>query len=671
MRQLADDTIIDGRYRVTAHLGSGGMAEVYCATDLQLGRSVALKILHERFAADEEFVERFKREASSAAGLAHQHVVAVYDRGEWKGTSYIAMEYVPGQTLKQIITQTDPPTPLPPQRAVDLTVQILRAARFAHRRGIVHRDFKPQNVIVDEEDRAKVTDFGIARAGASDMTETGSILGTAQYLSPEQAQGHAVGARSDLYSIGIVLYELLTGRVPFDGDSAVTIALKQVSELPVPPSEINPQVTPELESVVLRALEKDPADRFADADEFIAALDAAASRIPSPRAIAAAEAAAAAAAAGGAVLAPPTGSQTMVVPPGGVAQRPPRRAARQGAGGAPPAPPPAPEPGPQRKRWPWLVLAGLLLVGVVLALVPILSPKQVKVPPVVGSTILVAQQRLQAAGFEVQSVRDNSVKPRNTVIQQDPAGGAQRKKGSQVTITVSDGPAIKNVPDVVGDPHLVAHKTLTDAGFTVGETRVSSDTVPVNKVISQSPDGRSLGVTGQKVVLQVSTGPERLPVPNVVGKTEDAARSALSAFRIVIKPTEDSKHDPGTVLKQTPARPNLPAQATITLAVATQPKKVPVPDVVGRSQNYATKVLSGAGFEVTPQEVAVDSADQDGKVQQQDPGAGGGKVDRGSTVTISVGHFDPTLNFEPGTPTTTAPATTTPTPTTTTPSPGE
>ena len=308
MRQLKDGAVIDDRYEITAHLGSGGMAEVYCATDTQLGRNVALKVLHERFAADEEFVERFKREASSAAGLAHQHVVGVYDRGEWEGTSYIAMEFVSGKTLKQVVLEEGP---LDPQRAVDLTVQILRAARFAHRRGIIHRDFKPQNVIIDDEGRAKVTDFGIARAGASDMTQTGSILGTAQYLSPEQAQGHAVGARSDLYSIGIILYELLTGRVPFEAESAVTIALKQVSEAPVPPSRHNRQVPPEIESVVLRALAKEPRDRFADADEFIAALEAAASRIPSARAIAAAEAAAAslpAAAAVGAaagVMAPP------------------------------------------------------------------------------------------------------------------------------------------------------------------------------------------------------------------------------------------------------------------------------------------------------------------------------------------------------------------------------
>ncbi len=278
MRRLAADAIIDGRYQVIGHLGTGGMADVYCAHDMQLERKVALKLLHDRFAQDEEFVERFRREASSAAGLQHQYVVSVYDRGEYDGTPYIAMEYVDGRTLKQLVREHGP---LDPARAADLTVQILRAARFAHRRGVIHRDFKPQNVIVDDEGRAKVTDFGIARAGASDMTQTGSIMGTAQYLSPEQAQGHAVNARSDLYSIGIILYELLTGRVPFDAESAVTVALKQVSESPYPPSQLNQAVTPELEAIVLRALAKDPADRFADADEFIAALEAAASRIPS------------------------------------------------------------------------------------------------------------------------------------------------------------------------------------------------------------------------------------------------------------------------------------------------------------------------------------------------------------------------------------------------------
>src|SRR5436305_4473321 len=219
------------------------MADVFLVEDQQLGRKVALKLLHGRFAADPDFVERFRREAQAAAGLQHPNVVGIYDRGSYDDTYYIAMEYLPGRSLKQLIRQE---APLDPVRAIDITIQILKAARFAHRRGIIHRDLKPHNVIVDDSDQAKVTDFGIARAGASDMTETGSILGTAQYLSPEQAQGHAVSPSSDLYSVGVILYELLTGRVPFDAEATVTIAIKHVSEAPLAPSEINPAIPPEL-----------------------------------------------------------------------------------------------------------------------------------------------------------------------------------------------------------------------------------------------------------------------------------------------------------------------------------------------------------------------------------------------------------------------------------------
>ncbi len=208
MAGLAPGTIVDSRYKIVSRLGAGGMADVFLAEDEQLGRKVALKLLYQRFAEDPGFVERFRREAQAAAGLQHPNVVSVYDRGSYDGTYYIAMEYLPGRSLKQLIRQE---APLDPVRAIDITIQILKAARFAHRRGVIHRDLKPHNVIVDDADNAKVTDFGIARAGASDMTETGSIMGTAQYLSPEQAQGHAVSAGSDLYSIAVVLYEMLTG----------------------------------------------------------------------------------------------------------------------------------------------------------------------------------------------------------------------------------------------------------------------------------------------------------------------------------------------------------------------------------------------------------------------------------------------------------------------------
>src|ERR1700761_3267387 len=354
MADLSPGAIVDNRYKVLSRLGAGGMADVFLAEDQQLGRKIALKLLHRRFAADPDFVERFRREAQAAAGLQHPNVVSVYDRGSFDGTYYIAMEYLPGRSLKQLIRQE---APLDPVRTIDITIQILKAARFAHRRGIIHRDLKPHNVIIDEADHAKVTDFGIARAGASDMTETGSIMGTAQYLSPEQAQGHAVSAGSDLYSIGVVLYEMLTGRVPFDAESAVTIALKHVSEAPPPMSAINPSVPPELEQVVMWALNKNPVDRPANADQFITALEQARTalvsgergeRTASLPALASVAAGRYAAAAGPVVAAaaPPLGTDTY-----------------DGADTGPVAPFDEEPPG-RRRMWPWLLaLLVLLLAG--------------------------------------------------------------------------------------------------------------------------------------------------------------------------------------------------------------------------------------------------------------------------------------------------------------------
>ncbi|HET7509100.1 MAG TPA: protein kinase, partial [Solirubrobacterales bacterium] len=257
MAEIAEGSIIDNRYRVLRRIGAGGMADVWLAEDTHLQRQVALKVLHRRYLQDSQFVERFQREAEHAAGLQHPNVVAVFDRGQDGEVNYIAMRYVKGPTLKELIDRG-----LTPEQAVPLVRQVLEAARFAHRNGIVHRDLKPQNVIVDEEGKAVVTDFGIARAGVSEITQTGSVMGTPHYLSPEQAQGHDVTSVSDLYSIGVILYEALTGRVPFEGESAVAVAMKQVSQTPQRPSSINPRISPALDAVVMRALEKDPGQRF-------------------------------------------------------------------------------------------------------------------------------------------------------------------------------------------------------------------------------------------------------------------------------------------------------------------------------------------------------------------------------------------------------------------------
>jgi serine/threonine-protein kinase len=332
--------------------------------------------------------------------------------------------------------------------------------------------------------------------------------------------------------------------------------------------------------------------------------------------------------------------------------------------------PPQP-PAPQRRKrpgWPWLLGATLVACAVLLLLVTTLTPKRVSVPKVVGAKISVAEQRLRNDGFDVSVVRDNSDKPRNTVIAQDPQGGSTADEGSQITLNVSEGPAITAVPDVSGLPRNDAHKVLRAQGFDFEDTPTASDGVKIGRVISQEPSPRSSAQQGTKVNLAISTGPEKVPVPDVVGKTVDEARSALEdvGLRVSVKPKEDDTADPGTVLSQDRARGSeLALNSVVTVIVAAQPKQVVVPDVVGRSQNNATKTLSGRGFEVAPEDVAVDAPDQDGVVQKQSPQPGG-KIDRGAAVTISVGRFDPTVTTPPPTTTTPPPTTTT---TTTTPAP--
>jgi beta-lactam-binding protein with PASTA domain/predicted Ser/Thr protein kinase len=585
---LHPDAIVDGRYKLVCRVGSGGMADVWLAEDAQLGRRVALKLLHRRFATDEQFVERFRQEASHAAGLQHPNIVQVYDRGSWDGAYYIAMEYVEGPTLKEIVRERGA---LSPGLAADVVVQILRAARYAHRRGIVHRDLKPQNVILDEEGRVKVTDFGIARAGASEMTETGAIMGTAQYLSPEQAQGLAVDARSDLYSIGVILWELLTGRVPFDAESAVTIALKHVSERPVPPAELVPGVPLALDAVVLRALAKDPADRYQDADEFIAELQAARDAPPEAAAFA------------------PTGPVEVI------------------------------EEEPDGRRW-WLWLLGLLaLLALAVALFFLLSPTKRTVPDVVGQRSATASQILQNRGFEVNiETVVNAEVTRDTVATQNPQPRTQAKEGSTVTIIVSSGPGEAAVPRVNGLPRAEAEQALRDAGFGVEVAQAFSTDVPDGRVISSSPPEGTTADKGTKVRLTVSRGAKPVKVPGVVGKDVEEARGLIedAGLKVTTKDDTESTKDPGTVTAQAPkAGTKLKPGDTVTLSVA---KAAEVPDVVDMPEDQATKALRDAGFAVRVRESDTSNPDEDGVVLDQAPAAGEARR-RGSTVRIRVGRL--------------------------------
>jgi serine/threonine-protein kinase len=637
-------TIIDGRYRVLHRVGSGGMADVVCAEDLQLGRKVAIKLLHRRFAQDEEFVERFRREASSAAGLQHPHVVAVYDRGAWDDTYYIAMEYLEGRTLKKLVQEE---APLAAPRAIDLTIQILRAARFAHKRGIIHRDLKPHNVIIDGEGRAKVTDFGIAKAGASDMTQTGSIMGTAQYLSPEQAQGHAVSAPSDLYSIGIIMYEMLTGRVPFEGESAVTIALKQVGEAPVPPSHLNPAIPPALEAVVLKALEKDPARRFADADEFIAALEAANSAHPPIAPV------------------PPTAATSVLQATGPMVPLPPPGAYQEVAqveqrSFGPPEEPPLVEEGDGTSRW-WLaLLVGLVVAGVIVAGLLLTGKDKVNVPNEVGNPQAEAELVLKRMGLSTDVLlKESATAPKGQVTGQDPGGGSRVPKDSVVTLTVSAGPGTARVPDLQGKRQSEGRKALTDLGFNVTEEQAVSDTIGENRVVATRPPVGTELDKGTNVVLVISSGKERVAVPKVTDLTEDEARSTLESLglKVTTKEQETEDKDAGTVLAQSPAADaQLAKGGTVTLTVAKEPEQVDVPDVTGQGRLAATAALKQAGFTVNQVSQSTSDRTQDLHVISQDP-ATGGKAKKGSTVTITVGQYDAAANPPAST---TAPSNTTP-----------
>ena len=600
MTEVQVGTVIDGRYRILSQLGSGGMADVFCADDTHLGRQVALKVLYRRFAQDAQFVERFKREAQAAAGLSHPNVVNVYDRGEHEGTYYIAMEYLPGSTLKEVVAAHGP---LPQENVVDLGVQILRAASVAHKRGIVHRDLKPHNVMLDEAGHAKVTDFGIARAGASEMTEAGSVMGTAQYLSPEQAQGKPATAQSDIYSIGIILYELLTGRFPFDGDTAVSIAVQHLNDPPIPIRQLRPDVSPELEAVVLRALEKDPAARWQDADEFAHALDA---------------------------LRGTFGTEQLGQDTAAYAAVPVAAVAEEEA----------------KPRWPWFAL-GLTALLLAVAALLLLGGEKKDVPLVTGQPLSIASDRLEDDGFEVEVERRPDRAPVEEVIDQDPNGGTKADEGSTVTLVVSSGPGEITVPTVDTFSERRAVRELTQAGcgeredsslcgFKVEVRQQSSDEVDEGRAIRTNPPGGSQAEVGSRVFLYISSGPKQVEVPDVIDLARESAESTLdrAGLGFTIR-QEESDEEPGTVIAQDPAAgTTVDKGSRVQLTVAKEPERIEVPNVVGDSEDVARQQLVGAGFEVR---VTYEESTAVDEVLDQTPNAGV-ELEEGSTVRIVVGR---------------------------------
>ncbi|HEY7793968.1 MAG TPA: Stk1 family PASTA domain-containing Ser/Thr kinase [Gaiellaceae bacterium] len=622
------DSLFDGRYLIIRKLGSGGMANVYLAHDQELGRRVAIKILDDRHARDAQFIERFRREAQHAAGLSHPNIVSVYDRGEAEGTYYIAMEYVEGRTLKELLLARGP-SPL--GIAVDYTRQILSALRFAHRNGIVHRDIKPHNVIVDGEGRVKVMDFGIARAGtASQMTEAGSIIGTAQYLSPEQARGAPVDQTSDLYSTGIVLYELLTGTVPFTGETPVEIAMKHLSQVPAPPSSHRPEVPRDLDYVVLRALAKDPADRYHSAEDMDSDLE----RIGRGIGVSAETAEAATS-----VLSRTEVGEalTTVGPPAttGTTYTPGRYYEYD-------------EPPRRNSLLPWL-LALLLLAGVVVGGFfawqaiqnQLEATEPVAVPDVEGMTEKLAVQSIEDAGLQDNVVREaHEDVQAGLVFEQEPQPGDRIEKGNFVTIRVSTGKPKTTVPDVVGRSRDDAVAALVDADLKANVVGVNSNE-PVDQVLAQGMKAGTEVVVGTTVRINVSKGPKPISVPNVVGSPFESAQSQLQGLNFAVAREDVESAEPaGVVVDQDPAAGTQQAKGSvITLQVSSGPATSQVPDVTSQTEAQARAQLQRAGFQVQVVEEIVADQNLDGKVLSQDP-EGGTDAEEGTTVVIVVGRFE-------------------------------
>ncbi|MEV7425397.1 MULTISPECIES: Stk1 family PASTA domain-containing Ser/Thr kinase [unclassified Streptomyces] len=638
---------LGGRYELGSVLGRGGMAEVYLAHDTRLGRSVAVKTLRADLARDPSFQARFRREAQSAASLNHPAIVAVYDTGEdyVDGVSlpYIVMEHVDGSTLRELLHSG---RRLLPERTLEMTVGILQALEYSHRNGIVHRDIKPANVMLTRTGQVKVMDFGIARAmgdSGMTMTQTSAVIGTAQYLSPEQAKGEQVDARSDLYSTGCLLYELLTVRPPFIGDSPVAVAYQHVREEPQTPSVFDPEITPEMDAIVLKALVKDPDFRYQSADEMRADIEACLDGQP-----------VAATAAMGAVGYGGYGGQDQQT-----------AAMHQGNAGAPTSmlPPMNPDDGGYdgyddrqgRRRGNQkksntstillavagiLVLIGAILIGRALFSGDGNDPNPVDVPQVVGKTLKEAESMAENSHVKLEQIDSKRCEvPKGSICSQIPETG-KINEGDTVQVVVSEGAPQVKVPDVTEKQKQSATDILEGEKFKVDTKEEESDSATPGTVLSQDPEAGKEVETGTTVTLTIAKQ-AKVSVPDVTGNALADAQSQLTILGFTVNPTQvDSDEPAGTVIKQSPSG-NTKAEkgSQVSLEVSNgpkqdeQPEKVTIPnDGIKFSTVGAVRgMLEGLGLQVSVPENTPDGA----RVLDTDPG-GGSELNKGDTVSLRV-----------------------------------
>ncbi|MFG3224405.1 Stk1 family PASTA domain-containing Ser/Thr kinase [Kitasatospora sp. NPDC048194] len=688
---------LGGRYELGGVLGRGGMAEVYLAHDTRLGRSVAVKTLRADMARDPSFQARFRREAQSAASLNHPAIVAVYDTGEdyIDGISipYIVMEYVEGSTLRELLHSG---RRLLPERALEMTIGILQALEYSHRAGIVHRDIKPANVMLTRQGNVKVMDFGIARAmgdAGMTMTQTSAVIGTAQYLSPEQAKGEQVDARSDLYSTGCLLYELLTVRPPFVGDSPVAVAYQHVREEPQPPSVFDPEVRPEVDAIVLKALAKDRDYRYQTADEMRDDIERFLDGLP----VAAAQQAAAYGMGAGygydqngyPQQHDPYG-QTNVLPQqpgGGPTTVLPQASAQPGYGqggyqddgygqtyGGTPAGGGHDgyddgygqgggrrgEDRPKKSSTSWIVLAVaavLVLVGTFFVAQAMFSDKggkdtpKVAVPNLVGKSLAEAKTaagaKLVVTEGDKIACPDTNVK-KDQVCTQNPAAGGQVAENGTVTVQLSSGPAKAQVPNVVGKTKDQAAKALADAGFTNVTTEYKDDdTAPQENVTAQDPAANASADPSAPVKLTVSQGKTKQTVPNVVGAQKEDAQSQLQNLGFQVDASKTTPTNDPTKVNQVASQsvaPNTkaPAGTKISLVVYKAPDKATVPPLQNVKLSDAISQLQKAGLSYT----VVGPQDPNAIVQMSNPGAGT-QLDPNTQVQLFTRAADPTKGGDP------------------------